>query len=365
MTIDQGVYLAYAPSASPEVRLSSISFDGEVRFSLNRIQPKQVGDWGNFARGAAMALTASTSLAQGIVGVTAGSFSEVGLSSSASIGLAYLLALEDVNGLAVSAPENIRLDQVIENAYLGLSNGILDQSAILLSKKACLTVIDCLAFAQCSAQNPIPEAESPEAFGIRLVPQSTSLRPFVILLAFSGLTQSLVNTAYNQRVDECAQAAATLLQAVGRPEKAAVLGHLTCQEYLANRSLLSGPPAKRAEHFFSEMNRVRQGLRAWQQGNLAAFGRLMTESCQSSIHNYECGSPPLIALYHILLQTDGVYGARFSGAGFRGCCVALAEPESVRPALAQIQKSYAEKQPQLAPKATIVLCQPDDGARIL
>src|SRR5207244_11878681 len=115
-----------------------------------------------------------------------------------------------------------------------------------------------------------------------------------------------------------------VLRAVGRSEGDARLGHLTDAEYEAHRHRLSGPEAKRAAHFFAERARVGRGIAAWAAGDVAEFGRLMTASGQSSIDNYECGSPPLIDLYRILIGTPGVYGARFSGAGFRGCCVALA-----------------------------------------
>ena len=105
MAIDQAVHLAYAPSGSAEVRLSSLSFDGEVRFSLEAIPPSQDGDWGNYARGAVSALKETYPLTQGIVGVTAGRLGEGGLSSSSAIGVAYLLALEDANGLDVPVGE--------------------------------------------------------------------------------------------------------------------------------------------------------------------------------------------------------------------------------------------------------------------
>ena len=75
--------------------------------------------------------------------------------------------------------------------------------------------------------------------------------------------------------------------------------------------------------------------------------------------------PPLIDLYHILVETEGIYGARFSGAGFRGCSVALADPDRAEAAVEHIQNAYAQKHPDLAQNAPVFTCQPDDGARIL
>jgi galactokinase len=91
----------------------------------------------------------------------------------------------------------------------------------------------------------------------------------------------------------------------------------------------------------------------------------MTASGESSIHNYECGSPPLIDLHRLLVETDGVYGARFSGAGFGGCCVALVRPEAAEKAASRIREQYARRYPDLAVDAPVVLCDTDDGATIV
>jgi len=347
MALDQAVLLAYAPSGSREVRLSSRDFSGEVRFELDDVPERREGDWGNFARGAVRALQQSHRLHTGIVGVTAGSLSEGGLSSSAAIGVAYLLALEDVNGLEISNEENIALDQFIENNYLGLRNGILDQSAILLSRRDHLTLMDCATVRH------------------ELIPCAGSMPPFTILLAFSGLKQALVGTDYNRRVGECAQAAEILLAAVGRKSEKPLLGNVSAEEYAEHRHLLSGAPARRAVHFFTEVERVRHGVAAWKQGDIEEFGRLMTASGESSIRNYECGCPPLIDLYHVLIETPGVYGARFSGAGFRGCCIALVEPDVAPSAALSVLAAYTHRHANLAADARTLLCHSDDGARIL
>lgn len=348
MAIDQAVYLAFAPSNNTHVSLQSLTFEGQVDFDLLNIPNKQDGDWGNFPRGAAQALQdQGHRLSKGLVGLTAGRMNEGGLSSSAAIGVAYLLALEHVNNITLSPQENIRLDQAIENGYLGLKNGILDQSAILLSQKDHLTRINCATISH------------------ELIPKSPAMPSFDILIAQSGLKEALVGTGYNKRVEECAQAAQVLLQAVGRPNENPLLGNITQEEYTTHQHKLTGDAAKRAAHFFSESARVQKGIEAWQAGDISTLGQLITQSGHSSIYNYECGSPPLIDLYHTLIETDGIYGARFSGAGFRGCCVALVDPQKSAAALEHIQTQYHHKHPTLAQNATSFTCQPDDGARIL
>jgi galacturonokinase len=346
MALDQNVLLAYASSPEPEVLADSLDFPGRVQFRLDAIPPLR-GDWGDFPRGTALALQGSYRLGRGMVGVVAGKLHGGGVSSSAAVGVAFLLALEDANGLAVTPGENIELDRRVENDYLGLHNGILDQAAILLSRRGRLTQIDCR----------LGRHES--------IPAAAGSPPFKIVLAFSGMRKALVGTDYNRRVRECAEAAHALLEAAGRGNGRAVLGDVVPAEYAAYGNRLRGAPARRAAHYFSEVNRVARGVAAWREGDLAAFGTLMTASGESSIRNYECGSPPLVDLYHALVAMPGVYGARFSGAGFRGCCVALVEPDAVGDVARRVAADYARLHPDLAPSASVVACETDDGASIL
>jgi len=348
MAIDRGVLLAYAASTAREVRLSSLEFAGEMRFELDRPGAPQPGDWGNYVRGAVQALTRKGyTLSRGLVGVITGPGSEGGLSSSAAVGVVCLLALEHGNALRVAAEENILLDQAIENDYLGLKNGILDQSGILLSRRDHLTLVDC-------ATNQH-----------ELVPLTQPVGAWSILLAFSGLKQALTGTDYNRRVAECAAAARILLDAAGRSEAKALLGCVRESEYAEHKRKLPHPLDLRAAHFFSEVERVRQGVMAWSKGDLPLFGRLMTESGESSIRNYQCGSPPLVDLYELLVRCPGVYGARFSGAGFRGCCVALVNEAAAQQIAEAITPAYARRQPALAAQASVEICHSENGARFL
>ncbi len=329
MALERGVYLAFAPTPRREARLQSLDFPGEVSVDFDHIVEQQPGDWGNYLRGAVQALERRHRLQTGLVGITAGRVAEGGLSSSAAVSAAYLLALEHINQLAATANENIRWVQEIENEYLGLKTGILDQSAILLSRAGCLTVVDC------------------RDVSYQLIEPSSSLPPYRILIVFSGIRKSLAGTDYNQRVSECAQAARILLDAAAQSSDPAVLGRVNPEQYERYRHRLAGAAARRAEHFFSEMDRVRRGTRAWQRGDLQEFGELMTQSGASSIANYECGAPALIDLYHTLVETPGVYGARFSGAGFRGCCLALVPAEQAEEIAARVHEIYNRQHPNL------------------
>ncbi|KAG2667911.1 hypothetical protein I3760_15G136200 [Carya illinoinensis] len=374
MTIDKGILLGFVPSGDTRVVLRSGQFKGEVRFRVDETQnPRQIIQqngvvhsndssslkeecgWGNYARGAVYSLKSrGNELPQGIIGYICGTegLDSSGVSSSAAVGIAYLLAFESANNITVSPTENIEYDRLIENGYLGLRNGILDQSAILLSHHGCLTCMDC---------------KSKE---YKLVHPPKLQKTYKLLLAFSGLKHALTNNpGYNCRVAECQEAARILLHASGNQGKEPLLSNVKPKAYEAHKCQLESNLAKRAEHYFSENMRVAKGLEAWASGNLEDFGKLIAASGLSSIKNYECGSEPLIQLYEILLRAPGVYGARFSGAGFRGCCLAIVDADRADEAASFVREEYFKLQPKLAcqrkPHKGVLICDAGDCARVI
>jgi galactokinase/galacturonokinase len=352
MALDQAIVLVFAPAPDAKpgtVRARSRNFPLETRFGLDAIPPKQSGDWGNYLRGAAAALKQQFGerFQRGMVGIIDGTMPVGGLSSSAAVGVAYLLALETVNGLTASAADNIHLNRFIENNYIGLNNGILDQTIILAAKRGRLLALDCQAEQWQVLDGPTPGS-------------------FQILVVHSGVEQSLVTTGYNQRVAECRDAACQLLAAAGQPDRAdAVLRDVPEEVFHEHVAALPAASAKRATHFFTEQARVRESVAAWTQADLKSFGGLMTASGRSSIENYECGSPPLISLYELLISAPGVFGARFSGAGFRGNCIALIEPGRAEEIAAVVRAGYERRFPMEAKGFAAVVCGTDDGARLL
>jgi galactokinase/galacturonokinase len=348
MTIDQAVLMAFAPNATRRVEIESLNFKQPVAFELDKVPPYQKGDWGNYIRGAALALQQRHQLERGLVGVVGGDMPIGGLSSSAAVTIAYLLALETVNQLSVLPEENISLVRFTENQYIGLNNGILDQSVILFSRSEHLTLID------------------PQSVKIENVPSGIEQGDFDVLVVYSGVTHVLVGTDYNNRVAECQEAAQLLLNYAGQSvEDAPRLRHVAPQLFATEGHRLPFPLKKRAKHYFGEMQRVGEGVSAWQKGDLLRFGELMNESGESSIKYYESGSPQLITLYEILRDTPGVYGARFSGAGFRGSCIALIDP-SARESIAEaVQRRYPGAHPHEANIYSIHFCKPDGQAQVL
>ena len=184
---------------------------------------------------------------------------------------------------------------------------------------------------------------------------------------FSGLERSLATSAYNLRRDECKAAAYNLLAFAGMEYgkfNDTVLRNVPREVFDAYKDRLPENFRKRAEHFYSEIERAEKGAEAWKKGDLGKYGQLIFESGESSIKNYECGCPELIKLYEIMRKTDGIYGGRFSGAGFKGCCMALTDPDKTEEIERKVTAEYLKAFPELEGKYSFHLCDSANGVRI-
>jgi galactokinase len=154
-------------------------------------------------------------------------------------------------------------------------------------------------------------------------------------------------------VAECHEAAAMLKNGAWK------LSDVMPERFEEKKTALPSNLRKRAEHFFTEVDRVRQGAKAWGESNLEVFGQLMNQSCQSSIQNYESGSDVLIQLHQIASDTNGVYGSRFSGGGYGGCVVALVKRKLAEPACLTIAEKFSALHPELSSK--VFVAETGDG----
>ena len=348
--IDKGVDLNFDVRDDSAVNLRSESFDGDVSFDIAMPTLVKQGNWGDYARGAKFALQKRFQLAKGIDGVIKGSLPVGGLSSSAAVLIAYVMAFAKANSITLAPFEVMKIASEAEREYIGLNNGLLDQACIALGKKDHLLMLDC------------------ESNEYRLIPKHPNMPPFELGIFFSGLTRSLVSSDYNLRVAEC-KTAAWIVQAYEniplKTQEKTFLRDISESMFKRHRDEMPPRFARRAEHFFGEHKRVREGISAWETGKLEGFGSLSKASCESSIHSYECGSPELIAIYEAMLTTDGIYGGRFSGAGFKGACIALVDPSKKENIEKEISEKYLSKYPQYKDSFRICFCKSDDGARFV
>ena len=357
--IDKGVDLWFDVRDDSHVHLESKTFEGLVDFEIDA--PSQVRErhWGDYARGAKYALKKRFELKYGINGVIQGSLPVGGLSSSAAVLIAYVMAFAKANDITLQPFEVVKIASEAEREYIGLNNGLLDQACIALGKKDELLFLDC----------DTNEYRHIKFGGTGSLPKQGGLEGlFEIGIFFSGLTRSLVNSDYNLRVYECKTAAWNMLAYTDQPLKTfdkTFLRDIPKATFDKTRIAMPARFARRAEHFYSEYRRVRQGVTAWETGNMKLFGKLSFDSCESSIHNYECGSPELIAIYEIMRDLPGVYGGRFSGAGFKGACIALVDPAYKADIEKVLTEKYLEQFPEYEKTFQVFWVRPDDGARFV
>ncbi len=346
LAIDKGIHIAYRPKRNGVIEMSSLNFPKRAQWHISSTPKVKENDWADHLRGATIALAKRYPLTVGLCGVIEGSLPIGGLSSSAAVIIAFLAALCRVNNIHLEPMELILMAKRAENDYVGVSCGKLDQSCEVLCRKEHLLYLD----------------TSDDSF--ELIPTAGHMKPYKIAILFSGLERSLANSSYNLRVDECKSAAYVMLAHAGLEYGKYAdtrLRNVPRSVYETYKDRLPETWARRAKHYYSEIARAEAGAEAWRKGDLDAFGKLMLQSGYSSIHNYECGSPELIKLYELLSQTDGVYGGRFSGAGFKGCCMAIIDPAFEETAMESITREYLKAFPHLEGKFSTHICESADG----
>ena len=346
MTINAYTLMAFVPTNDDMVWLQSRNYPGIIRLRLDRLTEKTGDSWGIYAWAACLALQEAYPIQKGLIGILDGMLPGCGLSSSASVLLAYLHALAAANHIKLQAWDYVRLARRAENRYIGLNNGILDQTSIMFGRRGRLLHID-------TRQEKV--SELPDALG-----ESR----YRLIVAYSGYPRSLASSGYNSRVQECREAARRLSQMYGcSPAK--ILSDVPAEAFQHHGHKLAPEVGRRAGHFFSEIQRVKDGVAAWQSGCIEEFGRLMVESCRSSVEQYECGTQPIYDLQQIVCSADGVFGSRFMGGGFGGCVVALVDQSKAATAAANIRKAYRRRHPEVADKAEVFLARSADGVNFL
>ena len=347
--IDKGIHIAYGPKMNGVVEISSLQFPKRAQWHVSETPSEKQGDWADHLRGATIALNSRYPLRTALCAVLDGELPIGGLSSSAAVIITFLSALCRLNGITLPAKELIEISKEAENKYVGVSCGKLDQSCEVYCRKDHLLYMDM-------------RDDSYE-----LIPAAPSMKPFEIAIFFSGLERSLASSKFNMRVDECRSAAYALKAFSGMEYgkfEETNLRDVPYDIYLRYKDKLPENWAKRAEHWYTEFHRVEAGAEAWRNGDIEEFGKLSFESGYSSIHNWETGSPELIKLYEIMTHTDGIYGGRFSGAGFKGCCMALIDPAYESEILEKVEREYLAAFLDLKGKYSAHICHTADGVRL-
>lgn len=254
--------------------------------------------------------------------------SGAGLSSSAALEVATAVFLTHLGGFTLSPMELAKLCRKAENEFVGVNCGLLDQVSSVFGLRNHLVHLDCRA-------ESVERIEMPD--GIEL------------LIVNSGVRHALTGGEYNERREQCFAAAA----AIG----VAQLRDTTTEVVLA--ADLPDVVKRRALHVTGENERVFAGLRALEQGDIRAFGRLLFDSHESSRVNFENSTPELDLLVELAANTPGVLGSRLTGGGFGGATVSLVTESLAEQSASSIAAAYRAKT-GIEPEA--IICPLGDGA---
>jgi galactokinase/galacturonokinase len=342
-TINQYTVLAFYPADDHSVELFSDIGTGEVqqcRFDMGSTESSE--NWVRYAMASAYCFKTLSNQSNGLQGVLLGTLVGAGLSSSASVILAYLSAFSATNNTALTPVQLVELCRQVENEHMGLNNGIQDQMSVAFGKRSALSLLH-------MSDTSVTYINDPH-----------NIDDVCWVLCYSGFSRELVSSGFNDRVSECCEAAAHLhegAQHLGQvPESKRSSEHIAqLPQHLGNR----------AKHVYSEMARVAAGCDAWQAGDWQQFGQLMNESCDSSIEQYECGSEPMIALRDIARDVQGVYGARFSGGGYGGCFNMLVSRQHAEQVGNEVLERFLQRYPEKTGIARSFIASAEDNVRIL
>ncbi|MFZ3577168.1 galactokinase [Virgibacillus sp. DJP39] len=339
--ISFGTYAVAAKRKDDALRFYSMNFPelGVMECKLSDLDYQESQAWANYPKGMIRFLkNEGHSITTGADILYFGDIPNgAGLSSSASIEMVTGVVMENLYLLEIDRIRMIQLGQLVENKYIGVQSGIMDQFAIGKGKKDHAILLDCktLAFEYAPLQ----------------------LEDYVIVIIHTNKRRELAGSAYNERRLACERALSDLQRSLN----ITTLGELTTDQFEQHRYLIDNEvDRKRANHAVYENARTIKALEVLKECDLQSFGQLMNESHQSLKNDYQVTGVELDTIVEAAWQQPGVLGARMTGAGFGGCAIALVLKGKVDDFKENVNRIYND---QIGYDATFYLPTISDGAR--
>jgi len=341
--IDRGTYGLVSKRPDRTFRMYSENFAdlGVMEFTLDELVNDKKHDWANYPKGVIkMFVEEGFKIDSGFDFLVSGNIPNgAGLSSSASIEMLTGIVLKDLFHLSIDPIAMALLGKKVENLFIGVNSGIMDQFAIAMGKKDHAILLDC---------NTLKYDYVPVV-----------LKDEVIVIANTNKRRGLADSKYNERRAECDEALAELQTKL--PIKA--LGELSIEEFEANKDLIKSPiRQKRAKHAVYENQRTLKAQKELSAGNLAEFGKLMNQSHISLRDDYEVTGVELDTLAALAWEQAGVVGSRMTGAGFGGCTVSIVKKDKVDDFIKNVGEAYKNK---IGYAADFYIAAVSEGARKL
>ncbi len=338
-----GTYVVARKRDDQKIRFYSDNFEtlGIMETSLNDLVPSKEAGWTNYPKGVMWAFEKrGFKIPCGLdVAISGNIPNGSGLSSSASLEVVTGVMLKDMYGFDVSMVDIALIGQYSENNFNGCNCGIMDQFASAMGKKDNAIFLDTNTLKYEYAPVKLPNAK--------------------IVITNSKVKHSLVNSAYNDRRNECETALSELQKVVNIK----TLGDLTEEEFEANKDAIkSEVRQKRAKHAVYENQRAIKAVEALKNNNIELFGQLMNASHKSLRDDYEVSCEEIDILVELAQAMPGVIGSRITGGGFGGCTVSIVKNEAVEHFVEEIEKAYVEK---VGHEAEFYVVDIGDGAGVI
>ncbi|MBB2144835.1 galactokinase [Pedobacter sp. LMG 31464] len=336
--ITAGTWLLLAPNSDNVIRFSSVNFKEEETFPIQKKYSKTGKEWYNYPLGVFHELQQQGWDASGLDLLYFGNIPiGSGLSSSASIEVLTAYALNDYYNLGNDKLELVKLSKKVENEFIGVNSGIMDQFSIAFGEADKALVLNC------------------DTLKYKVV--DCDLGDHVLAIINTNKVRELSESKYNERVAECE----TALKALQQEIKINNLCELTADKFALHSHLIADETVlKRATHVIKENDRVHFAAKALNAGELEEFGRLMYASHQSLKDLYEVTGKELDAVVDFCKDYEHVSGARMTGAGFGGCAIALLKKGYEEDFAKQLTDYYVE---QIGYPAAIYIHQIGDGVK--
>ena len=316
--INMGTFFLAAPSPDSKCRLVASDIDAEAVFDSTSRSPEKQNTWSNYVKGVFSGLQQRATSPKGFLGMFEGNLPlGAGLSSSAALEMSSGVALAKLYKMDVPKLDLARIGQKAEHEFAGVKCGLLDQISSLFGKDDQLVMSDF------------------RTLDVKNVPIGNDV---CFLMCNTKAKHALVDGAYNERRAKCEEAAAFFRTVLSH--KVTHLRDVSWAEWQEHHSKMDPGAAKRSAHVIGENTRVLKGKELLGSGLIEDFGKLMFESHESSISNFENSCPELDFLVSTARKTRGVLGARLSGGGFGGSIVALVHPRDSETITTSLNDAY-------------------------
>lgn len=321
--------------------LSSLNFPKEIaEFSLDKIKREKELFWGDYPKGVIKEIIKRYGKIKGMEGVYWSNIPiGAGLSSSAAIEVATSLMVFSLNSFKISLLEIIKISQAAENNFVGVKCGIMDQFISTLGKRNKALLIDC------------------RDYSYEYVP--FNFKDVKIVVCNTKVKRELSSSEYNIRRSQCEEAV-KIFKKYKRGIKS--LRDLNIEDFEKYKDKLPEILKKRARHVVYENERVLKARKFLKEKNLEEFGNLLYESHRSLKEDYEVSSFELDTMVEIAKNTEGVFGARMTGAGFGGCTINLVKEKVLEDFVKRVQREYYKKT-KIMPE--IYICEVVEGVKEL